>query len=200
MFTYGIQRAAHILLKETLRLLPWTDNQITPLFVQRVVKHDLVLPSSMFVPKRSNMCVVRCLEHLDPTSFPTPRLFAPARWLTPSMVDCSLRTFGIGRRRCCGEALSWKWLGLPLEAYWRSGRFCSPRGVRYRLYSPRVCGIQEFVFVGKMQPIRPDQGPAPGAPVKVDSRRPCSVRTSKNRRIALFADARSKRESRKRCS
>jgi cytochrome P450 len=49
------------------------------------------------------------LQHRDPDSFPDPERFDPERWLpdrAKAVPRCAMIPFGVGKRRCIGEAFS----------------------------------------------------------------------------------------------
>lgn len=144
----GIQSAASHLIKEALRLLPWTENQITPPYLSRVSSAPVLLGEWVRLPKGSQIHLLHCLEHMSDKLFPEPFSFMPERWSLSKLQSAALYTFGVGRRKCCGEALVGIWLRVLVEEYLRHCRFTSEKGISYRPYNPAVCDVGEFSFFG----------------------------------------------------
>ena len=144
----GIQSAASHLIKEALRLLPWTENQITPPYLNRMSSAQIQLADSVCFPKGSQVYLLHCLEHMSEKLFPEPSSFMPERWLTTSHESIALFTFGVGRRKCCGEALVTIWLRALVEEYLKQCRFEFEDEISYKPYNPAICDVGEFSFRG----------------------------------------------------
>jgi cytochrome P450 len=146
----GIETVTNQLTKEALRLLPWTDNQITLPFLSRTATESITLSQSLDVFEESTVYLLHCLEHLSEEIFPDPFSFLPQRWEAASYKRKAIYTFGVGRRKCCGEALVAIWLRVLLEEYLKRARFESKDGILYRSYDPSICDVGEFSFRGKL--------------------------------------------------
>lgn len=144
----GVESAASHLIKEVLRLLPWTDNQITLPYLSRVSAAQNPHAHPLSLPQGSQIHLLHCLEHMSEKLFPSPCSFAPERWSIANARSIVLYTFGVGRRKCCGEALVGLWLRTLVEEYLKRCRFESESGISYRPYNPEICDINEFGFRG----------------------------------------------------
>ncbi|XP_020585550.1 cytochrome P450 81E8-like [Phalaenopsis equestris] len=98
----------HCIINETLRLYP-----AGPLLVPHVARNDFKIGS--YDVDRGTIILVNVYEiHRDPTFWMEPNNFFPERFQNLNLEGGKLMPFGIGRRRCPGEGLALKEIGLVL--------------------------------------------------------------------------------------
>jgi cytochrome P450 len=103
--------------KESMRLLP-----ATPMLFMRVCSEATTLGDHP-LPAKANVVLSPLLTHRDPTIYPEPKRFVPARWetLEPSIHD--YLPFGAGPRMCLGAAFAQQALRLLLPMLLQRFRF-----------------------------------------------------------------------------
>ncbi|CAN6281280.1 unnamed protein product [Urochloa humidicola] len=96
------------ILDETLRLYPGV-----PLLVPHESTADCTV-GGHYVPSGTQLIVNAYAIHRDPAAWPDPAAFRPERFQDGSADGRLLLPFGMGRRRCPGDTLALRTLGLVL--------------------------------------------------------------------------------------
>lgn len=100
-------------IKETLRLCP-----VGPVIPAHEAMEDCSVGG--FHVRRGTMILVNAwVIHRDPKLWEAPEVFRPERFLDTAMVTmvtAPLLPFGLGRRRCPGEGMAMRLMGLTLAA------------------------------------------------------------------------------------
>ncbi|PKA57448.1 Isoflavone 2'-hydroxylase [Apostasia shenzhenica] len=103
----------HCILTETLRLYP-----VAPLLIPHQSMEDCRV-GGYDIPRETMLLVNAYVIHRDPTIWPEPTKFVPERFLEAGKTTTTTTTkmmlpFGMGRRRCPGEGLATREVGLVL--------------------------------------------------------------------------------------
>ncbi|XP_072951930.1 cytochrome P450 81Q32-like [Typha angustifolia] len=98
----------HYILKETLRLYPGG-----PLLVPHESRDDIVL-NNYDIPRGTMLLVNAYSIHRDPATWDEPDEFRPERFMEKKGGEKYMIAFGNGRRRCPGEALAIREVGIML--------------------------------------------------------------------------------------
>ncbi|XP_073006417.1 cytochrome P450 81Q32-like [Typha latifolia] len=98
----------HCILKETLRLYPGG-----PLLVPHESRDDIVL-NNYDIPRGTMLLVNAYSIHRDPATWDEPNEFRPERFMEKKGEEKYMIAFGNGRRRCPGEGLAIREVGIML--------------------------------------------------------------------------------------
>jgi len=156
----GSQRRARAVLTETLRLQPpsW--------YIGRRAAIDAELGGRAVAAGTVVLVPVARLQR-DPDAYPRPDEFLPARWLEAEPPAGAFLPFGLGLRRCLGEALAWAEgtqllcavaargrVGLAAGGEGRpvAGATLRPEGVRVRLEEITRAGVDSGQNAARLRP------------------------------------------------
>jgi cytochrome P450 len=110
--------------KESMRLLP-----VALLLFMRVSASDAQIgPHTL--PSGSTLFLSPMITHRDPTRYPAPQRFDPARWATLAPSPYEYLPFGAGPRMCIGSSFATLALRLTLARILQSVRPALPAGAR----------------------------------------------------------------------
>lgn len=106
---------------ESLRL-----NPVLPDVVRKLLKP--IELEECIVPAGKSIGAITYLSHLDPTRFPDPRKFDPARWKNLKLRPHEYYPFGGGVRRCIGATLAMIEMKIVIATWIDLARFQTPTG------------------------------------------------------------------------
>ena len=102
------------IITETLRLYP-----LAPNLVPHEASRDCTVTSGQYIIARGTMVLVDVYSiQRDPASWDDPDMFMPERFVGGNVCEQGgkrmMMPFGMGRRKCPGEGLTWRMVGVAL--------------------------------------------------------------------------------------
>ncbi|KAL4907083.1 hypothetical protein BDW74DRAFT_176683 [Aspergillus multicolor] len=99
----------------------------------RVFPDDEIVYKGWFIPKGTPFSMTSHYMHMDPTVFPEPGIFNPARWFGPGsepegIMHKYLIPFGKGSRACAGPNIAW------MQMYFAISQLYQPSAPEIRLF------------------------------------------------------------------